>query len=182
MPYSSPALSCVVSQCPWTQHRLSPWTRLCARTELHEPRWLAAWAPRGASYKSREPTERRARLCPASGPVRFGSVLQKEPRDQRRPPGLWFCRHEPTTMSRTDEVHRITENVYKVSHLPPDRTGAPNLWKPNRTRSGSVRLKLHINEEQVPEQRQNFVPLKGPARFDANRTCSRKSGLTWPDL
>lgn len=42
----------------------------------------------------------------------------------------------------------------------PDRTGAPN-----RTRSGSVRLKLHINEEQVPEQ--NFVRLgstrTGPA-------------------
>lgn len=36
--------------------------------------------------------------------------------------------HETTRMSRTDEVHRITENVYKVSDLLLDRNQYSGLF------------------------------------------------------
>ncbi|XP_038164742.1 brain-specific angiogenesis inhibitor 1-associated protein 2-like [Cyprinodon tularosa] len=56
----------------------------------------------GLSYKSRDPTDRRARVVfPPSLAARKRTVDPPTPTDA------------PRRMSRTDEVHRITENVYK---------------------------------------------------------------------
>lgn len=105
---------------------------------------------RGFSDKSWEPTARRAPLCQSAADQWRCSAWNRPVlrrvwgKNRGRKSSSMVVTDAPTKMSRTDEVHRITENVYKVRRLGlvvfiADTCCAEGLWS-----DSADRLSAHV--------------------------------------